>query len=50
MFGAVAAADKAGGGCRLALKAADRAAVDAFYKVGLAADLDGNNIEAVCME
>jgi catechol 2,3-dioxygenase-like lactoylglutathione lyase family enzyme len=66
-------ADSAGGGCHVALKAADRAAVDAFHKAGVAAgakdngkpglrtdygptyyaaflaDLDGNNIEAVCM-
>jgi hypothetical protein len=66
-------ADKAGGGCHVALKAAERAAVDAFHKAGLAAgakdngkpglrtdygptyyaaflvDLDGNNVEAVCL-
>ena len=66
-------AESAGGGCHVALKASDRAAVDAFHKAGLAAgakdngkpglrtdygptyyaaflvDLDGNNIEAVCM-
>ncbi|HET7669500.1 MAG TPA: VOC family protein [Burkholderiales bacterium] len=66
-------AEKKGGGCHVALKAADRAAVDAFHKAGLRAgakdngapglradygptyyaaflvDLDGNNVEAVCM-
>jgi catechol 2,3-dioxygenase-like lactoylglutathione lyase family enzyme len=66
-------ADKKGGGAHVALQAADRAAVDAFYKAGLKAgakgngepglrtdygptyyaaflvDLDGNNVEAVCM-
>ena len=66
-------ADRKGGGCHVALKAPDRAAVDAFHKAGLAAgakdngkpgvrkdysptyyaaflvDLDGNNVEAVCV-
>ena len=66
-------ADRKGGGCHVAFKAPDRAAVDAFHKAGLAAgakdngkpglrtdysptyyaaflvDLDGNNVEAVCV-
>src|SRR5262245_59842719 len=66
-------ANSKGGGSHVALRAPDRAAVDAFHKKGLEAgakdngapgvredyspkyyaafliDLDGNNVEAVCM-
>jgi catechol 2,3-dioxygenase-like lactoylglutathione lyase family enzyme len=35
-------ADKAGGGCHVALKAANREAVDAFHKAGLAAGAKDN--------